>query len=51
MTKKANSIIKELKEEVETRKTIIKRHEDSIKVLSNECTERLDIIKKLEEIK
>lgn len=51
MTKRVDSIIKELKEEVNRRKTIIKRNEDHIKGLANECVERLDIIKKLEELK
>ena len=51
MSKIVDSIIKELKEEVNRRKTIIKRDENHIKLLSNECTERLEIIKKLEELK
>ena len=51
MNKLVNDIIKELKEEVNRRKNIIKRNEDHIKGLSNECTDRLIIIKKLEELK
>lgn len=47
MSKRVDSIIKQLKEELEERKKMINRHENSIKVLSNECTERLDIIKKI----
>ena len=51
MTKRIDSIINELKEEIKQNKIIIKRNEDHIKGLSNECTERLYIIKKLEELK
>ena len=49
MSKRVDFIINELKEEVNRRKTIIKRNEDHIKELSNECTEILEIIKKLED--
>ena len=51
MNKILNSIINELKEEIKQNKIIIKRSEDHIKVLSNSCTDRLEIIKKLEELK
>ena len=51
MNKILNSIINELKEEIKQNKIIIKRNEDHIKEISNECTERLEIIKKLEELK
>ena len=44
-------IIEDLTEEIEKRKRVIKRNEDHIKAISNECTERLEIIKKLEELK
>ena len=51
MSKRVDIIINELKEEVNRRKNIIKRNEDHIKEISNECTDRLEIIKKLEELK
>lgn len=51
MTTSVDRIIKDLKQEIETRKAMIKSNEYSINKLSNECTERLEIIKKLEELK
>ena len=44
-------IIEDLKEEIEKRKRVIKRNEDHIKAISNECIERIEIINKLEELK